>query len=210
MLRKTLILGVCFVTLIGCSTPTPSNSDNIQATQEQAASSAETIQENKIQIAISNIKQLEQQSNLLSQKMIGRQQKISNLELKKNDLEADIRAYNQKVQSFILQNKDAVACMGAANASLDESNQYSQDVKNVASAVTFVCAAAVLSNEEFRNKVIHVADQLVQADNHMNNLKNNFQSLQSKIDSENQLLGQEQSEARELATSIQKYQSQLE
>ena len=129
MLRKTLILGVCFVTLIGCSTPTPSNSDNIQATQEQAASSAETIQENKIQIAISNIKQLEQQSNLLSQKMIGRQQKISNLELKKNDLEADIRAYNQKVQSFILQNKDAVACMGAANASLDESNQYSQDVK---------------------------------------------------------------------------------
>lgn len=214
MLRNTLILGVCFVTLIGCSTQTPADSENIQAPQSelprQPKSNAETISENQRQIAISNIKQLEQQSSLLSKKMIGRQQIISNLELQKNDLEANIQAYNQKVQSFILQNKDTVACMGAANASLDESNQYSQDVKNVAGAVTFICGAAVLSNEEFRNKVIFVASQLAQADNHTNNLKNNFQSLQSQIDTENQLLGKEQLEASELATSIQKQQSHLE
>lgn len=209
MLRKTLILGVCFLNLIGCSTQTPADSENIQAPQPQPESSVE-IRENQRQIAISNIKQLEQQANLLSQKMIGRQQIISNLELKKNDLEANIQAYNQKVQSFILQNKDTVACMGAANASLDESNQYSQDVKNVAGAVTFICGAAVLSNEEFRNKVIFVADQLVQADSNINNFKSRFQAVQSQIDSENQLLGKEQSQASELATSIQKQQSHLE
>lgn len=205
MLRKTLILGVCFVTLIGCSTQTPQSE---LRTQEQRESKAE-IRQNQRQIVISNIKQLEQQSAVISQKMIGRQQKISNLELQKNDLEADIRAYNQKVQSFIQQNKDAVACMGAANASLDESNQYSQDVKNVAGAVTFICGAAVLSNEEFRNKVIFVADQLVQADSNINNFKSRFQAFQSQIDSENELLAQEQSEARKLATSIQKQQYKL-
>ncbi|MEM6399159.1 MAG: hypothetical protein AAF757_02845 [Cyanobacteria bacterium P01_D01_bin.116] len=206
MLRKTLILGVCFVTLIGCSTQTPQSE---LPTQQQSESSLE-IRDNQRQIAISNIKQLEQESAVLSQKMIGRQQKISNLELKKNDLETDIQTHNRKVQSFIQKNKDAVVCMGAADASLDESNQYSEDVKNVAGAVTVACGIGVLANEEFRNKVIFVADQLVQADNHMNNLKTNFQSLESQLDTENNLLAQEQSEARELATSIQKQQSQLE
>jgi hypothetical protein len=192
MLRKTLILGICFVTLIGCSTPTPSNPDT------------------QTQIIISNIKQLEQQSAVLSQKMIGRQQNISNLELQKSKIEADLRAYNQKIEAFKVQHKDVIGCRNAVRAGQDKSERYSENEKNVANAVTFFCGAGFLADEEFRNKVLFVNEQLSQADSNINNFKSNFQAIQSQIDSENELLAQEQSQARELATSIQEQQSQLE
>lgn len=206
MLRKTLILGVCFVTLIGCSAQTRQSES---PTQEQPESKAE-IRENQRQIAISNIKQLEQQSNLLSQRMIGRQQKISNLELQKTKIEADLRAYNQKIEAFKLQHKNVIGCRNAARAGQDKSDRYSQNEKNVANTVTFFCGAGFLADEEFRKKVLFVNDQLSQADSNINNFKSNFQAIQSQIDSENELLAQQQSEANELAASIQQQQSQLQ
>ncbi|MBF2016068.1 MAG: hypothetical protein IGS23_12860 [Rivularia sp. T60_A2020_040] len=219
MLQTKLICAVSLITLIGCTTQTPSSYSNDSAITpaaqsepsrlEQIEVNRATQQENQRQIISSKIKQIEQQSELLSQTMIGRQQKISQLRLRENELESSIQTYNQKIQSFIFQNKDAVACMGAANVSLNENNQYSEDVKNVASAVTLVCAGGILLDEQFRNRVIFVADQLVLADNNTKNLTNNFQTVRLQIESEQQLLAQEQSQANELAANIRDYQSQL-
>ncbi|MGF1675535.1 MAG: hypothetical protein ACFCUV_17900 [Rivularia sp. (in: cyanobacteria)] len=211
MLQTKLICAVSLIGLISCTSQTPSSypNDSVITPAAQTEANIATQQENQRQIIRSKIKQIEQQSELLSQTMIGRQQKISNLRLRENELENSIQTYNQKIESFIFQNKDAVACMGAANVSLNENNQYSEDVKNVASAVTFVCGAGILLNEQFRNRVIFVADQLVLADNNVKNLTNNFQTVRSQIESEQQLLAQEQSQATELAANIRDYQSQL-
>jgi predicted nucleic acid-binding Zn-ribbon protein len=217
MLKKAFVIGACFVALIGCTGQIPQKSQQTQpealmteVPQESTGSAESKEVETRRKIALSSIKQLEQQTDLLSQKMLGRQQKISDLELKKNQLEADIRAYNSKVQSFLVEHKNAASCMGAVGASLDESNQYSKDVKDIASLVTVVCGIGVLSNEEFRNEVFFVVDQLTQADSHVKNLNNDFKAIQSQIYTENESLAQEKSEVSRLTADIQKQQSQLE
>jgi chromosome segregation ATPase len=217
MLQKAFVIGACFVALIGCTGQIPQKSQQPQpealmteVPQESTGSAESKEVETRRKIALSSIKQLEQQTDLLSQKMLGRQQKISDLELKKNQLEADIRAYNSKVQSFLVEHKNAAGCMGAVGASLDESNQYSKDVKDIASLVTVVCGIGVLSNEEFRNEVFFVVDQLTQADSHVKNLNNDFKAIQSQIYTENESLAQEKSEVSRLTADIQKQQSQLE
>ncbi|BAZ04134.1 hypothetical protein [Calothrix sp. NIES-3974] len=218
--QKILIIAACCIGLIGCTTPTPTNPSTQVTeetrTQQQQQQQKEELRlirererENQRQIVISNIKQLEQQANLLSQRMVGRQQNISNLELQRNQLAADIRNYKSRVEAFMLRHKNAIACMGAVGVSLDENNQYSQDVKDFASVVGVICGVAVIGNEEFRNEVLSVVDQLTQADNHTKNLQNNLRTVQSQLDAENQLIVQEKSQANQLAADIQKLQSQL-
>lgn len=215
MLKKVFVIGVCCVALIGCTNKIPQESKQTEpevSTQEtqQESGSLEQERENRRQIVLSNIKQIEQQMDLLSQSMLGRQQKISNLELQKNQLEADIRTYNGKVESFIMEHKRAATCMGAVGASLDENNQYSQDVKDIASVVTVTCGIVVVSNEEFRKEVFFVIDQLTQADTYAKNLNDSIQAIQSQIDTENESLEKEKLEISNLTSDIQKYQSQLE
>lgn len=215
--QKILIIAACCIGLIGCATPTPTNPSTQvteetrtqQQQQEELKLIRERERENQRQIVLSNIKQVEQQANLLSQRMVGRQQNISNLELQRNQLAADIRNYKSRVEAFMLRHKNAIACMGAVGVSLDENNQYSQDVKDFASVVGVICGVAVIGNEEFRNEVFSVVDQLTQADNNTKNLQNNLRTVQSQLDAENQQLVQEQSQANQLAADIQRLQSQL-
>lgn len=224
MLQKVFVIGVCFVALIGCTEKIPQESKQsklevpTQATQQKSESieqerirlAEEKVRTTRRQIVVSSIKQLEQQMDLLSQIMLGRQQKISNLELQANQLETDLRTYNGKVESFIMAHKTSIACMGAVDASLDESNQYSKAVKDVAGVATIACGIALLSNDEFRKEVFFVIDQLTQADSYAKNLKDNFKVIQSQIYTENESLEKEKSETSKLTSDIQKYQSQLE
>lgn len=215
--HKILTIAAFCIGFIGCTTPTPTNPSTQvteetrtqQQQQEELRLIRERERENQRQIVISNIKQLEQQANLLSQRMVGRQENISNLELQRNQLAADIRNYKSRVEAFMLRHENAIACMGAVGVSLDENNQYSQDVKDFASVVGVICGVAVIGNEEFRNEVFSVVDQLTQADNHTKNLQNNLRTVQSQLDTENQQLVQEQSQANQLAADIQRLQSQF-
>ncbi|NDJ18770.1 hypothetical protein [Myxacorys almedinensis] len=223
MLKKAVVIGVCFVAIAGCtqavspratqSTPERSTENRQQesdSTEQRQTRLAEDERETRKQAALSSIKQLEQQKDLLSQRMLGRQQKLSNLELRANQLETELSTYNRRVQAFILAHKNSVGCMGALGVSLDETNHYSKDVKDLAGAATLVCGAAVIANDGFRNEVIRVADQLSQASNHVKNLTSQLQGVRSQINTENASLEQEQTEASNLASGIQNYHSQLE
>ncbi len=224
MLQKAFFIGVCFIALIGCTDTiapdsgqpetevvtqlTPQERESLE--QERIRLAEEKERETRRQILASNIKNLEQQIDLLSQRMLGRQQKISNLELQVNNLETDLRTYNGEVESFITAHKTAIACMGAVGASLDESNQYSQDVKDIASVVTLACGFGVVLNEEFRNEVFFVVDQLTQADTYVKNLTGQLTATKSQLLTENESLESEKVESSKLASDVQNYQSQLE
>lgn len=224
MSPKAYIVGICCVAIFGCTQNIPQTLQqsevevSTQKLEKERASleeqrtklAADQERENKKQLILSSIKQLEQQRDFLAQGMLGRQQKISNLELQQNQLETDIRTYDGKVQSFMMAHKTAIACMGAVGVSLDDKNQYSQDAKNIAGAVTLVCGLVIASNSDFRQEVFFVVDQLTQADSYAKNLRGQFQSVQSQINTENDLLQKERDEASRLASDIQNYQSQLE
>lgn len=189
----------------GCSQKVEQNESKITVQQQREALEKEQVR----QAILSNVKQLEQQKDLFSQKMIGRQQKILSLEIQESQLETDLRAYNGKVESFMMAHVGAIACMGAVGAALDESNQYSKDAKDVAATATVVCGIAVVTNSNFREEVFSVTYELTQADSYAKNLKSQITAIQSEVYRENNALEKEKSEVGEIASSIQKYQSQL-
>ena len=134
MLRKTLALGVCFLVLAGCSTPvsptqseaaiqTREESDNESAKQERTQLAAERARETKQQSITAKIKPLEQEMELLAERMLGRQQKLSNIELQKNQLKTELETHNRKVNAFMAKYQVEVACREAVGASLSKDNQ---------------------------------------------------------------------------------------
>lgn len=230
MLRKSIIvIGLCLVAIVGCgeeaaapvdtttSTPAPDPVAIQKARQEQERLKQEQIRlaaeaqerENKRQGIQLNINQLEQQSNLLSQKMIGRQNNISTLEGQQNQLTAELREYDGNVKSFMMDHKTAVGCMGAVGASLDDDNQYSKEAKQIAVMAGVACGLGVLFDEDFRKEVFSVADQLAQASANKKNLSSQINEVQSQLATENQSLTNEKSEYDKLVAEIQSYQSQL-
>jgi peptidoglycan hydrolase CwlO-like protein len=210
MLKKIFLVGVCLIAITGCSSegspqslPLPAPANAPEPRPPVAEPDA------RRQVALSNIKQLEQQISLISQKMLGQQEKISNLELQSNQLETDLRTYNGKIQAFMKAHQQAVVCMSAVGAALDETNRYSQDAKDLAGGVTLVCGVVVLADAKFREEVFWVIDQLNQADSYADNLANQLEAVRSQIITENQVLETDKTEVSRITTDIQNYQSQL-
>jgi chromosome segregation ATPase len=224
MLQKAFVIGICFMAFIGCGEQISQEQkqSELEVSTQRIQQESEWLEQERIKLAetkeretrrqviISSIKQLEQQMDLSSQRMLGIQQKISNLELQQNQLETEIRTHHGKVESFMMAHKVAIACMGAVGVGLDEKNQYSKDAKDIAGAVTVACGIGFLSNNEFRKEIFFVIDQLTQADSYAKNLMGQIKAIQSQIYTENESLEKEKSEASRLASDIQKYQSQLE
>lgn len=209
MFQKAFVVGVCCATIIGCSTTVPQKipePEVLQGTPQREGSAREA----RNQVVASRIKQLEQQNDLLLQKMLGRQQKISSLEIQENQLRTDLRAFNGKVEAFMKDNIGAITCMQAVGATLDESNQYSKDTKDIAATATVVCGIAVLANSNFREEVFSVVDQLAQADSYAKNLSNQLSAIQSELATESAALEQGRAETGRITSEIQTYQSQLE
>jgi hypothetical protein len=209
MFQRAFVVGICCATIIGCSATAPQKTSESEVSQG-TAQREERAHEARNQVIASSIKQLEQQNALLSQSILGRQQKISALELQKNQLEIDLRAFNGKVEAFIMDNIGAITCMQAVGATLDESNQYSKDTKDIAATATVVCGIAVLANSDFRGEVFSVVDQLAQADSHAKNLSSQINAIQSELATESAALEQDRAETGRIASEIQTYQSQLE
>ncbi|HIK16324.1 MAG TPA: hypothetical protein IGS53_13725 [Leptolyngbyaceae cyanobacterium M33_DOE_097] len=192
---------------------TSNNANHRQQTQmisrQDAIARAEETREVQRRSLIAKMKPLTQQMDLLSQRMVGRQQKISNLELQDNQLKSELETHNRNVRAFMMKHQAAVACMGATGVTLDENNQYSEDVKNVATAMTALCGFGVISNGEFRKQVIFVADQLNQAHNYSMNLTAQIKTNQTTLATEIKNLEQEQLEVSRLGTDLQNYETEL-
>ncbi|MDX2229916.1 MAG: hypothetical protein NW220_09775 [Leptolyngbyaceae cyanobacterium bins.349] len=221
MLRKTLALGVCFLVLAGCSTPVPptqseapiqtrEDSDNESAQQESTELAAERAKEAKRQSITAKIKPLEQEMELIAERMLGRQQKLSNIELQKNQLKTELETHNRNVNAFMMKYKAEVACIGAFGVSLSENNQYSKNAKDLATAMTVACGVGVLADGEFGKRVVQVVDQLNQADNFAKDLRSQIQTATAQLETESQQLEAEKAEVSKLTSDIQTYQTQLD
>lgn len=221
MLRKTLAFGVCFLVLAGCSTPVPptqfeattqtrEQSDNESVKQERTQLAAERARETRRQSITAKIQPLEQEIKLLAERMLGRQQKLSNIELQKNQLKTELETHNRNVNAFMMKYKTEVACIGAFGASLSEDNQYSKDAKDLATVVTVACGVGALADGEFGKRVIQVVDQLNQADSYAKDLRSQIQTATAQFDAESQQLEAEKAEVSKLTSDIQAYQAQLD
>jgi len=191
----------------------PNNANHRQQTQmlarQDAIATAAEAREIRRRSLLTKMKPLTQQMDLLSQRMVGRQQKISNLELQDTQLKSELKTHNRNVHAFMMKHQAAVACMGATGVTLDENNQYSEDVKNVATAMTALCGFGVISNGEFRNQVVFVADQLNQAHTYSMNLTAQIKTNQTTLETEIKNLEQEQLEVSRLGTDLQTYETEL-
>ncbi len=219
MLCKPFVLGACLLMLAGCSTPMTltqsetsmrSQLDHESDSQESAQLAAERVRETRRQSVIAKIQPLEQEMKLIGQRMLGRQQKISDMEIQKNQLVTELNNHDRNVKAFMLKYKTEVGCLGAFGVSLAEGNQYSQDAKNLAMAVTVACGMGVLADGGFGQRVVQVVDQLNQADRYAKDLRSQMQAAIAQLDAENQQLAAETATVNQLAANIQAYQTQLE
>jgi TolA-binding protein len=150
------------------------------------------------------VKQRQQEYELLSQKISGQQQRINELRPQADRLEAELSEYNSRVKAYMLENKTEVACMGALGMSLDKTNEYSKDAKDVAALVTLGCGVGVLSNSEFAGNVGKVFNQLVKAGNHSNDLKTRLTEIRSTLTTATTALNETETKAQALAEEMKR------
>lgn len=221
MLQKTLILGVCFLMLVGCSTSVPQTrtepevvervtQDSSSVQQEPSQLAEERARDTRRQSILAKIRPLEQEMELLSEKMLGRQQKISKIELQSNQLKTDLKAFQGNVKAFMMKHQAEIACIGAAGVSFSKDNQYSKEVKDTADFVTLACGVGALSNGEFVKKIFHVVDQLNQADSYAKDLQSQINAVEAQIGTEAEQLEAERAEASKLKSAIESHQTQLD
>jgi hypothetical protein len=206
---KITFVGLSTLFLISCGAGTPSEPTASPTTPATAASQPSpdpqaNLEQQKI---ATRLKQLQQESDLLTQKMSGQQQVINDLTIQANRLETEFSEYNDKVKAYMLANKMEVACMGAFGMSLDKTNEYSKDAKDVAALVTLGCGVGVLSNGEFAGNVGKVFNQLVEAGNHSSDMKKRLTDTRSRLTTETTAFNEEQTKAQELAEEMKRLQS---
>ena len=205
---KIAFLGLSTLLLVSCGSGTPSEpaARSVALATTTSASSPDTTSDLEQQKNASRLKQLQQQNDLLTQQMSGRQPIINDLKVQANRLETELSEYNAKVKAYMLDNKTEVACMGALGMSLDKTNEYSKDAKDVAALVTLGCGMGVLSNGEFAGNVGKVFNQLVKAGNHSTDLKTRLTDARSRLTTETTGFNEEQTKAQEVAAEMKRYQ----
>ena len=150
------------------------------------------------------LQQRQQEYKLLTEKMSGQQERINELTGQADRLETELGDYNNKVKTYMLENKTEVACMGAFGMSLDKTNEYSKDAKDVAALVTLGCGMGVLSNGEFAGNVGKVFNALGKAGSHSNDLKTRLTDTRSSLTAETTALTEAQTQAQALAAEIKR------
>ena len=210
MLTRMIILSLSIVSLVGCSAPTstPSTStsaESIVKTQAKLVESNDrpepTIEQQKVS---ASLKQSQQEYELLTQSMSGRQKIIYDLTAQVNKVDTELSDFNNRVNLYMLENKTEVVCMGALGMSLDKSNQYSKGAKELAAATTIGCGIGVISDSKFAGNVGKVFKELVKANTHANSLKEQLSDVRSKLSQETDTLEAEKAKASTLVTDIKR------
>jgi septal ring factor EnvC (AmiA/AmiB activator) len=145
---KIAFLALSTLLLVSCGSNTPSETTAKSVAPAAVTSSTITPDpkpdlEQQKNAAI--LKQHQQDYDLLNTKMRGQQERINELTTQADRLDTELSEYNNKVKAYMLENKTEVACMGAFGMSLDKTNEYSKDAKDVAALVTLGCGMGVLS-----------------------------------------------------------------
>ena len=210
MLTRMIILSLSIVSLVGCSAPTstPSTStsaESIVKTQAKLVESNDrpepTIEQQKVS---ASLKQSQQEYELLTQSMSGRQKIIYDLTTQINKVDTELSDFNNRVNLYMLENKTEVVCMGALGMSLDKSNQYSKGAKELAAATTIVCGFGLVSDGKFAGNVGTVFNELVKANTRANSLKEQLSDVRSKLSQETDTLEAEKAKASTLVTDIKR------
>ncbi len=203
---KIAFLALSTLLLVSCGSQSPSSESTSKSAAPAAVSTTtpdpKPDLEQQKNAAI--LQQRQQEYSLLTEKMSGQQQRIKELTPQADRLEAELSDYNSRVKAYMLENKTEVACMGALGMSLDKTNEYSKDAKDVAALVTLGCGVGVLSNGEFAGNVGKVFNQLVKAGNHSNDLKTRITETRSRITAETTALSEDQTKAQALAAEIKR------
>ena len=151
------------------------------------------------------LQQRQREYELLTQRMSGQQKRINELTAQADRLEMELGDYNNKVKAYMLENKMEVACMGALGMSLDKTNEYSKDAKDVAAVAAVGCGVGMLSNGEFAGNVGKVFNILGKAGNHSSDLKTRLTDTRSRLTAETTALTEDQTKAQALAAEMKRY-----
>ena len=210
MLTRMMILSLSIVSLVGCSSPTSTPSVSTPAESpiksqskivENTDRSEQTIEQQKVS---ASLKQSQQEYELLTQSMSGRQKTIYDLTTQVNKLDTELSDFNNRVNLYMLDNKAEVVCMGALGMSMDESNQYSKGAKDLAAATTIGCGVGVLSDGKFAGNVGKVFNELVKANTRANSLKQELSDVRSKLSQETNAFELEKTKADTLASDMKR------
>ena len=213
MFTRMIILSLAIVSLVGCSSSPPNSTSSTSTdttlaerkpekpVEIQPEPQRETIEQQK---ASAQLKQSQQEYELLNQSMIARQKIIADYTTQSNKLDAELSDFNRQVNLYVMDNKMEVLCMGALGMSLDESNQYSKDVKNLATATSLGCGIGVISDGKFAGNVGKVFNQLVRADQQVKSLKQQLNEVRSKLNEETNTFEAEKSKSNALVSEIKR------
>lgn len=213
--------------LLGCSTPTdisdesqtPNETRTVPPTQSQEDTAARATATAERRIADRKAEQIETLQNQLAQveerhrdiaaRVSEKQNDISSLRARLVETENEMNAFEGQIQSYMSDNVMPIACIGATGVALDEGNQFESDVKEIAGAVTVLCAVSMLDGA-FATQVVNVVDALNQADIHSRNLIQKAENIQDEIDEKSVSFSSDKAIMTEADLKIQMLESEID
>jgi cell shape-determining protein MreC len=123
---------------------------------------------------------------------------------------AELSQYEARVDAFMMNNKMAVACIvagfGGAGVLLDDSNQFTQEAKDIAAVVTVIAGIYALMYPE---EIAFVGDQLMQANANYKTMERNIASTNQYLQAQLSQLQQEEQQLASLDQQSESIRSQL-
>lgn len=96
-------------------------------------------------------------------------------------LQRELTAHNTEIPEFIVQHRLAATCLRAAQITLGDHNEYSQQLARAAGWGTVLCTVALL-DQRFAREVTMVANRVNTADARARDLKEQIQRAQQAVD----------------------------
>jgi len=208
-MRSATILLMLFVAACGA--------DSEQAARERQAREAE-LERQRIEAALqlqrqqisTQIQRVNDSKTLVLQELTSRHQMATSFEVQVNELTGQLAALKSDGNAYILDHKMATLCLGAGGVVLSDDNEFSDDVKGLGKAAALVCAAAFLTNGNFRGEIMELGNYLVQASARAKDLESRLQAAQSALLSARSDVAAQQTQFDSLDVTVQNLQLQLD
>ncbi|HSE15609.1 MAG TPA: hypothetical protein VLB46_01065 [Pyrinomonadaceae bacterium] len=156
-----------------------------------------------------DLKRLSAQQGTSQQELNRFDNAISSLRDEASQVEAQIRTRNSQTGAYLKNHVLAVTCMAAVGYSVGKDNLFSDEVNDMINAGTFVCVAAAILSEDFRNEVAQVVGTLERTSKEIKGLQNELASVRSKLAAELEARAAEQKRYDDLAQKIRSLRAEL-
>lgn len=183
MQAKSLAMLCCLALALavvgtGCDTARRDAERQAQAAAIEAANQRSA----RIASLRSELQQADTAHGLAAQQLAQHNQHLASLEAELAQTQRNKAQLNEQVTSFLLNHKMAAAALalglGGAATALDESGQYTPEVKQLGAVASAAAALYVLFNLE---EVVHVASQLADAEQSARSLDQRTAALQTAL-----------------------------